>query len=166
MYRMHHSSRAGETVLSLLTSLSLTRNMNVKVPIELYYIFPKHRNLNTGNFSLTLSKYCLSKLSANYPELTKFLTGGFVTFTRRYVGLIMYRKTCVQRPLLKRPKISFQDRYRQKYCRMLHGEHSAILSTFIKVPFVIKTFVLSSFTQVLLYSAWFELLNIYGRFKV
>ena len=33
----------------------------------------------------------------------------------------------------------------QKYCRMLQGEHSAILSTFIKVPFVIKVFVLSIF---------------------
>ena len=29
----------------------------------------------------------------------------------------------------------------QKYCRMLHGEHSAILSTFIKLPFVINIFV-------------------------
>ena len=33
----------------------------------------------------------------------------------------------------------------QKYCRMLKGEHSAILSTFIKLPFVIKIFVLSIF---------------------
>ena len=44
----------------------------------------------------------------------------------------------------------------QKYCRMLQGEHSAILSTFIKLPFVIEIFVLSTFecrfTQVLLYS--------------
>ena len=31
----------------------------------------------------------------------------------------------------------------QKYCRMLLGELSAILSTFIKLPFVIKIFVLS-----------------------
>ena len=31
----------------------------------------------------------------------------------------------------------------QKYCRMLHLEHSAILSTFIKLPFSINTFVLS-----------------------
>ena len=40
---------------------------------------------------------------------------------------------------------------------MLQGEHSAILSTFIKLPFVMKMFVLSifewpfNFTQVLLY---------------
>ena len=33
----------------------------------------------------------------------------------------------------------------QKYCRMLQGEHSAILSTFIKLPFVIKIFVLTIF---------------------
>ena len=35
----------------------------------------------------------------------------------------------------------------QRYCRMLQGEHSAILSTFIKlhVPHVIKSFVLSIF---------------------
>ena len=35
----------------------------------------------------------------------------------------------------------------QKYCRMLQGEHSAILSTFIKPPFVIKIFVLSIFER-------------------
>ena len=35
-----------------------------------------------------------------------------------------------------------------KYCRMLQEEHSAILLTFIKLPFVIKIFVLR---HVLLY---------------
>ena len=70
-----------------------------------------------------------------------------------------YSKTCVKRPLSKRPKIDFQDQISlnvgQKYCRMLQKEHSAILSTFIKLPFVIKTFVLSilsgRLTQVSLY---------------
>ena len=33
----------------------------------------------------------------------------------------------------------------QMYCRMLQREHSAILLTFIKPPFVIKMFVLSIF---------------------
>ena len=33
----------------------------------------------------------------------------------------------------------------QKYCRMLQGEHSAILLTFIKLPFVNEIFVLSIF---------------------
>ena len=58
-------------------------------------------------------------------------------------------KTCVKHPLSKRPKIGFRDQLSltagQKYCRMLQGEHSAILSTFIKLPFVIKIFVLSIF---------------------
>ena len=48
-----------------------------------------------------------------------------------------------------RIKIGFQDLLSlnagQNYCRMLQGEHSAILSTFIKLPFVIKIFVLSIF---------------------
>ena len=62
---------------------------------------------------------------------------------------LIYSKTCVKQPLSKRPKIGFQDQLSlnagQKYCRMLQGEHSAILSTFIKLPFVFKTFVLSIF---------------------
>ena len=61
----------------------------------------------------------------------------------------VYSKTCVKQPLSKRPKISFQDQLSlnagQKYCRMLQWEHSAILLTFIKLPFVIKIFVLSIF---------------------
>ena len=61
----------------------------------------------------------------------------------------MYSKTCLKRPLKKKTKIGFQDRLSlnvgQKYCRMLQREHSAILSTFIKLPFAIKTFVLSCF---------------------
>ena len=68
----------------------------------------------------------------------------------------------VKQPLSKRPKIGFQDQAwlnaGQKYCRMLQREHSAILVTFIKLPFVIKIFVLSifkgCFTQILLYSTF------------
>ena len=60
-----------------------------------------------------------------------------------------YSKTCVKRPLSKRPKIGFQDQLSlnavQKYCRILQGEHSAILLTCIKPPFVIKFFALSIF---------------------
>ena len=59
----------------------------------------------------------------------------------------------------KRLKIGFQDQLSlntgQKHCRMLRGEHSAILLTFIKLPFVIEIFVLSIlsglFSQILLY---------------
>ena len=69
-----------------------------------------------------------------------------------------YSKTCLKRPIKKNTKIGFQDRLSlnagQKYCRMLQGEHSAILSTFIKLQFVIKIFVLymsGRLRQVLLY---------------
>ena len=63
------------------------------------------------------------------------------------IDFSLYSKTCLKRPLSKRPKIAFQDKLLlnacQKYCKMLQGEHSAILLTFIKLPFVFKTFVLS-----------------------
>ena len=60
-------------------------------------------------------------------------------------------KTCVKPPLSKGQKIGFQDQLSlnacQKYCRMLQGEHSAIILTFIKLPFIIKIFVLSIFER-------------------
>ena len=40
---------------------------------------------------------------------------------------------------------------RQTFCRMLQWEHSAILSTFIKLQFVIKNFVLSIFSGSLIH---------------
>ena len=54
-----------------------------------------------------------------------------------------YSKTCIKRPLSKRPKVGFQDKLSlnagQKYCRMLQ------LLTFIKLLFVIKIYDLSIF---------------------
>ena len=65
----------------------------------------------------------------------------------------LYSKTCVKQPLSKRLKIGFQDQLSlnagQKYCKMLQREHSAILSTLIKLPVVIKFFVLSIFEWTL-----------------
>ena len=64
---------------------------------------------------------------------------------------MVYSKTCVKRslPISQNTEIGFQDQLSlnagQKYCRMLQGEHSAILLTLIKLPLVIKTFVLSIF---------------------
>ena len=64
-------------------------------------------------------------------------------------AISQYSKICVKQPLSKRQKIHFRDQLSlnagQKYCRMLQGEHSAILSTFIKLQFVMKIFVLSTF---------------------
>ena len=69
-----------------------------------------------------------------------------------YTIFVNYGKTCPKRLISKRPKISFQDKLSlnacQKYCRMHQGEqeeHSTILLTFVKLPFVINIFVLSIF---------------------
>ena len=52
-------------------------------------------------------------------------------------------KIRVKRPLSKRLKIGFQDQLSliegQKYCRMIQGEHSAIVLTLIKI-FVLSIF--------------------------
>ena len=70
-----------------------------------------------------------------------------------------YSKTCVRWPLSKKDdKLVFKTNYRLMQVNSIaecsKGEHSAILSTFIKLPFVIKIFVLSNIsgrlTQVLL----------------
>ena len=67
----------------------------------------------------------------------------------KYMCFTVYSKTCVKQPLSKRAKIGFQDQISlnvgQMCCRMLQAEHSAILSTFIKLAFVITIFVLSVF---------------------
>ena len=61
----------------------------------------------------------------------------------------IYSRTCLKRPHKNNTKIGFKYilslNAGQKFCRMLQGEHSAKLSTFIKLPFVINIFVLSIF---------------------
>ena len=110
------------------------------------------------NFSLRLDQHpyfvCVSnkgsgeigkmrRLNLIYAVSTK------ISWTDSFVFGDRYSKTCVKGPLSKRPQIGFQDQLSltagQKYCRMLCGEYSAILSTFIKLPFVSKIFVLSIF---------------------
>ena len=68
---------------------------------------------------------------------------------------LMYNEnSSTVRPVLnghskRRPNFGLQYRLSvnagRKYCRMLHGEHSVILLTFIKLPFSIKTLVWSIF---------------------
>ena len=70
VHHVHHSSRARGTVLFLQTSLPLTKNMNVKVTVELYYVFSKISKFaaDTGNFSLTLPLLSKSEISRLYPS--------------------------------------------------------------------------------------------------
>ena len=62
---------------------------------------------------------------------------------------LLYSKTCLKRPLQKKAKIVFKTDYRlmqvKRIAECSNWEHSAILSTFIKLPFVINIFVLSIF---------------------
>ena len=58
--------------------------------------------------------------------------------------LFIYSKTCPKRKFKKKTKIDIQE-CRSKVLQNASREHSAILSTFIKLPFVFKTFDLSTF---------------------
>ena len=73
------------------------------------------------------------------------LTSSFVG----YISMGVYKRhLSTVKPVLSghsKRSLGFQDRLSlnagQKYCsRMLRGEHSALLSTCIKLPFVIKIF--------------------------
>ena len=60
----------------------------------------------------------------------------------------LFSKTCVKQPLSKRLLIGFQDQLsliQIKSIAECSKEHSAILLTFIRLPFVIKFFVLYIF---------------------
>ena len=78
---------------------------------------------------------------------------------RRCCVKMNYSKTCLKRLLKKNTKIGFQYQLSlnagQKYCRMLPLEHSAILSTFIKLPFPLRPlfclFLSGRLRQVLLF---------------
>ena len=68
----------------------------------------------------------------------------------------IYSKPCLKRPLKKNQKLIFKTNYCLIQVKFTaEGEHSAILSTFIKLLFVVKLFILSIFEwpirQVLLY---------------
>ena len=86
---------------------------------------------------MTCLKNTKSQNGQIYPEDT-------FTYSAAHICILtadfdLYSKTCLKRPLKKEDQLSLNAG--QKYCRM---EHSAILSTFIKLPFVnIKIFVLS-----------------------
>ena len=78
------------------------------------------------HYSYTLSKF--SSLSRYFLSLDY------------YSNSVVYSKTCVKRPLSKRPKKGIKPNYRLMQVKSI-AEHSAILSTFIKLPVAIKIFV-------------------------
>ena len=100
------------------------------------------------NMASHLGPHCLLKIQLLFADSNSMLLLFYSILT--YHHLNIYSKTCLKRPLSERLKIRFQDQLSlnagQKYCRMLQGEHSAILSSFIKLSFVFKTCVLPSFS--------------------
>ena len=66
-----------------------------------------------------------------------------------YIYIYIYINTCLKRPLkTNTQKLFFKTDYRLMQVKILQNapkEHSAILLTFIKIPFVFKTFDLSIF---------------------
>ena len=105
-----------------------------------------------GKFITVNSIFCEDSIFAKPQEMAKSLCRLLMYVYHAPVANFScrkYSKTCVKRPLSKRPKIGFLDQLSfnagQKNCRMLQGEHHAMLSTFIKLPFVTKIFVFSIF---------------------
>ena len=91
------------------------------------------------------SKTCVKRPLSKRPKIG-FQDLDYHLMQVKSIAEFYHFKTCVKRPLSKRPKIGFQDQLSlnasRKYYRMLEGEHSAILLTFIKLPFFIKIVVL------------------------
>ena len=90
--------------------------------------------------------YQIKTLNYEFEDEPPFVTfSEFLPYITGEYGVCKYSKTCLKRPPLKKTKIGFQYRLSlnagQKNCRML--QDSAILSTSIKLPFVIKIFLLS-----------------------
>ena len=74
----------------------------------------------------------------------------------------MYRKTCVQRPLSKDRKLVFKTDYRLMQAKSILQYFRPSLRCHLSLRPLFCLFLSGRFTQVLLYSACFELLNIYG----
>ena len=84
-------------------------------------------------------------------------TDSFVEFSKQKIFTYPFPSKCIGICRRNGNLSSKQSvvQWGQKYCRMLRGEHSAILSTFIKLPFVIKIFVFSIFEWLFLHRFYF-----------
>ena len=102
-------------------------------------VFPNHTHL----LFLLVTQTTLLEISCHGSNILRVITFCLSTFQ----SFAKYSKTCLKWPLKKRTKIGFQDRLSLNADQQYPREHSAILSTFIRLPFVFKIFVLSSFER-------------------
>ena len=103
----------------------------------------------------SLGPICVQTVRKGYQQTTQIAASRQSSFLGCFSLMVMgivfiCLSACILSGHSKRtPKIGFQYQLLlnagQKYCRMLQGEHSAILSTFIELQFSTKTFVLSIF---------------------
>ena len=97
---------------------------------------------------------CDQLVLSNVEDWYKFFTRmknwyQLLTYVKTWYHILTHVKTFLKRPLKNRQNFGFEEKLSlnagQMCCRMLQGEHSTTLLTFIKLPFVIKIFVLSVF---------------------
>ena len=120
----------------------------------------KHREIFLHSIRMSVqcirtSVQCIQAKPRDYPpcfgntSFQKMITHETLLLKSDTFSISTYSKTCLKRPLKKSTKTGFQYwlslNVGQKYCRILQGEHSVILSTLIKLPFSIDIFVLSIF---------------------
>ena len=86
-HHVHQSSRARGTDLSLQTSTWLTRNMNVKVAIELYYIF-RYR------YPFTDAEYINSPVCRNFSAWLRLCCSILLPFGPLFVSPIVCVRLC------------------------------------------------------------------------
>ena len=104
-----------------------------KSVLLLWILFVVYCNLRYTFVFIILSCLFLATL-CEWADLMTLMCVMFPCFPNGVLGKVWYSKICLKRLLSNRPS--------QQYCKMLLGEHTTILSTFIKLPFVIKIFVL------------------------
>ena len=130
----------------IVQSMKLNNHGEKKTFIGRIAVTTKHHNIIIAPEAVLYD----TKIYSWKHDMEKHFGGNDFTVKRHSHRIILrYSKTRVKRPLSKSQKNGFQDQLSlkagQKYCRMLQEEHFAILLTFIKLPFVIKIFVLSVF---------------------
>ena len=100
-----------------------------------------------------MTNFCGSAPAFNFGPLKMTIFSPAISLFNQIDFVLIYctekngicSKTCVKRPLSKRPKIVFQDYH------LMQGEHFAILLTFIKLSFVLENLCFVYFCVALLH---------------
>ena len=113
----------------------------------MFKLIGKEMNVILGAQTILIWTYdIVCNISYQCIQVVEKTVNSYYKGKKKYVYTV---KPAISGHSKRRPKIGFQERLSlnagQKYCRMLQESISAVLLTFIKLPFVFKTFVLSIF---------------------